>query len=74
MLQETDVVYKLVGPILMSVELPDSKDNVNKRLDFIGAEVSRLEKAISKNYANIPNLNFKALFVDSIIYLKLFDT
>lgn len=28
-------MYKVVGPVLMKVDLGDAKDNVEKRLDFI---------------------------------------
>jgi len=42
LLKEEDIVYKLVGPVLMTVELQDSKDNVGKRLEFIEAEIKKL--------------------------------
>ena len=46
LLKEEDIVYKLVGPVLMTVELQDSKDNVGKRLEFIEAEIKKLDTAI----------------------------
>lgn len=46
---EEDKVYKLVGPVLMSVELEESKSNVSKRLEFIEAEIKKLDSAIGKS-------------------------
>ncbi|TPX39035.1 hypothetical protein SeMB42_g06511 [Synchytrium endobioticum] len=37
------VVYKLIGPVLVKQERVEAADNVNKRIDFITAEISRLE-------------------------------
>ncbi len=39
-------MYKLVGPVLMNVELEESKDNVSKRLEFIETEIKKLDSAI----------------------------
>ena len=48
LLNEDSKVYKLVGPTLMSVELEEAKENISKRLQFIEAEVTNVEKAIGK--------------------------
>jgi prefoldin beta subunit len=37
LLEDSSTVYKMVGPVLMKVDLGDAKDNVEKRLDFIKA-------------------------------------
>ena len=34
-LLEDEQVFKLIGPLLMPVELDDAKENVAKRLEFI---------------------------------------
>eukprot|EP01038_Epipyxis_sp_PR26KG_P014835 gene14835-19934_t len=47
LLGSEDKVYKLVGPVLMSIELEESKDNVSKRLSFIETEVEKVERAIN---------------------------
>mmetsp|Transcript_22192 Transcript_22192/g.21419 ORF Transcript_22192/g.21419 Transcript_22192/m.21419 type:complete len:136 (+) Transcript_22192:50-457(+) len=39
-------VMKLVGPILIPVELEEAKENVGKRLEFIESEVAKIEAAI----------------------------
>ena len=39
-------IYKLVGPILMTVNIDEAKENVSKRLEFIEAEISKLDTAI----------------------------
>lgn len=48
MLGEDVSVYKLVGPALMTVELEEAKENVNKRLEFIEAELQKLDTAIGR--------------------------
>lgn len=43
-------MYKLVGPVMMSIELEESKSNVDKRLQFIEAELKKIDQQIdSKN-------------------------
>jgi len=39
LVEESDVVYKLVGPVLMKEELADARITINKRLDFINKEM-----------------------------------
>jgi prefoldin beta subunit len=45
---DEDSVYKLVGPVLMKVDLEESKENVNKRLQFIEAEITKLDNQIAE--------------------------
>ena len=52
MLDGSEKVYKLVGPVLLSVELDESKENVSKRLEFIEAEIKKLDNGISKWFNN----------------------
>ncbi|XP_064396212.1 prefoldin subunit 6-like [Halichondria panicea] len=40
------VVYKLVGPVLLKQDLTEAKVTVQKRLDYIGKEISRYEDVI----------------------------
>lgn len=37
-------VYKLVGPILAKQDLTEAKTNVEKRIEFIGKEIERMDK------------------------------
>lgn len=39
----SEQVLKLVGPVLISQALDDAKQNVQKRIDYINAEVKRQE-------------------------------
>ena len=48
LLSEDSCVYKLVGPVLMKVDLEESKGNVAKRLEFIEAEVKKLDDQIAE--------------------------
>jgi chaperonin cofactor prefoldin len=53
LLQELDLleaeakVYKLVGPLLMTVELDESKQNVEKRLQLIESELKKIDSSIA---------------------------
>ena len=47
LLEEGGSVYKLVGPVLMSVDLDEAKDNVAKRVEFIETEIKKLDAAIA---------------------------
>lgn len=44
LLEPEAVIYKLIGPALIKQALPESKVNVEKRLEFINAEIERLVK------------------------------
>lgn len=39
-------VLKLVGPVMMSIELNEALQNVTKRLEFIEAEVKKVDSGI----------------------------
>lgn len=44
-LMEKDAsVYKMVGPILAKQDLNEAKSNVEKRIEFIGKEIERMDK------------------------------
>lgn len=38
-IEETDTVYKLIGPILIKTETAEAKLNIEKRLEFINKEM-----------------------------------
>ena len=44
LLEPEAVIYKLIGPALIRQALPESKVNVEKRLEFINGEIERLVK------------------------------
>ena len=46
MLNEDRKVFKLVGPVLMTVELEESKDNVAKRLELIESDIKKIDTSI----------------------------
>ena len=46
-LEEGDNVFKLVGPVLMTIDLEEAKENVAKRVEFIETEISKLDAAIA---------------------------
>ena len=40
----------MVGPILLTVDLDEAKENVGKRLEFIEAEVHKVDASIGKSH------------------------
>jgi len=47
LLEEDAKVFKLVGPVLMTIELDEAKQNVEKRLQFIEAELKKFDTNIT---------------------------
>jgi hypothetical protein len=47
-LADSDPVYKLIGPVLMKVDLNESRENVDKRLQFIEGEITKLDNQIAE--------------------------
>ncbi|XP_031847311.1 prefoldin 6 [Nomia melanderi] len=47
LLKSEDVVFKLVGPVLIKQDLEEAKQNVSKRLEFISSEMKRVEDLIT---------------------------
>lgn len=41
MLESTNTVYKLIGPVLVKQDLGEAKANVGKRLEYINGEIQR---------------------------------
>jgi len=48
LLDDDTSVYKMVGPVLMSQPVDDAKSTVDKRLEFIGGELKKVEAKIEK--------------------------
>jgi len=42
-LTPNNVVFKLVGPVLIKQDQPEAKANIDKRLEFIRGEIKRIE-------------------------------
>jgi len=47
LLSETDTIFKLVGPVLMKVDLEEAKHNVSKRMEFIEKDMKRVDDIIA---------------------------
>ncbi|KAJ7551089.1 hypothetical protein O6H91_07G133400 [Diphasiastrum complanatum] len=46
LLDEDANVYKLIGPVLVKQDLVEAKANVNKRIEYITAELRRLDGSL----------------------------
>uniref|UniRef100_A0A2P2I101 Probable prefoldin subunit 6 n=1 Tax=Hirondellea gigas TaxID=1518452 RepID=A0A2P2I101_9CRUS len=47
-LEENDVVYKLIGPALIRQDLTEAKCSVDKRIEYISNEITRHDSALEK--------------------------
>jgi prefoldin beta subunit len=47
-MNETDVIYKQVGPVLIKQELSESRDNVQSRLEHIKQTLTSVETSIQE--------------------------
>ena len=53
LLDDEDVVYKLIGPILVQQEISDAKIQVDSRIEMINKEIHKLEKNYQTNTKKI---------------------
>ena len=53
LLDDKDVVYKLIGPILVQQETSDAKIQVDSRIEMINKEIHKLEKNYQNNVKKI---------------------
>ena len=52
-LNDEDVVYKLIGPILVQQDIGDAKLQVDSRIEMINKEIHKLEKNYQTNSKNM---------------------
>jgi prefoldin beta subunit len=68
-LDDGDVVYKLVGPILVKQEHEDAKMNVDKRVEFIAKEMyilvlidsQKMDKSLKDNESSLESKRKKVI-------------
>ena len=53
LLEEGDIVYKLIGPILVKQDIAEAKLQVDSRLEMIQKEINKLERNYRENTAKI---------------------
>ena len=53
LLDDEDVVYKLIGPILVQQETSEAKMQVDSRIEIINKEIHKLEKNYQTNSKNM---------------------
>ena len=53
LLDDEDVVYKLIGPVLVQQETGDAKIQVDSRIEMINKEIHKLEKNYQTNSKNM---------------------
>ncbi|CAN7049578.1 unnamed protein product, partial [Brassica rapa subsp. trilocularis] len=49
LLQDDANVYKLIGPVLVKQDLAEANANVRKRIEYISAELKRIDATLQDN-------------------------
>ena len=71
LLDDEDVVYKLIGPVLVQQETGDAKIQVDSRIEMINKEIKKLEKNYQTNAKKIEeNKNKTADIHNKLIQLS----
>ena len=65
LLEDEDIVYKLIGPVLVQQEINDAKMQVNSRLEMINKEINKLERNYRENNKKIEETRNKSLDLQS---------
>ena len=55
LLEEGDIVHKLIGPILVQQDTNESKLQVDHRLELINKEISKLDRTYKENEIKMDN-------------------
>lgn len=64
-LSEESKIFKLTGPVLMPQDYGEAKLNVTKRLEFIEAEIKRVEAKIGEEETSIERTRSQLLEIRS---------
>lgn len=64
-LKDGEVIYKLVGPVLLKQEKVEAESTVNGRLEFIGKEIERQEDQIKEIQEKIEKIKGEIISVQS---------
>ena len=60
-LESDDVVYKLVGSVLIRSDISEAKMNVDSRLDLINKQIKTIESEVDNNNKKIEEIRSKAV-------------
>ncbi|MCQ2816266.1 MAG: prefoldin subunit [archaeon] len=67
MVNEEEIVYKLIGPILIQQDSGDCKIQIDSRLEMIKKEISKLEKNYKENVIKMENKRKKVQDIQNTI-------
>lgn len=65
LLDDSAKIYKLTGPVLLPQEYSEAKMNVEKRIDFIKGEITRVEDKIKLSELDMAAAREKLLAIRS---------
>ncbi|KAF8642571.1 hypothetical protein HU200_067250 [Digitaria exilis] len=68
-------VYKLIGPVLVKQDLAEAKANVKKRIEYISAELKRMDRALKdlEDKQNSKKESVCCILLVFIVTLQLLD-
>ncbi|RLN08842.1 hypothetical protein C2845_PM11G19470 [Panicum miliaceum] len=65
-------VYKLIGPVLVKQDLAEAKANVKKRIEYISAELKRMDRAL-KDLEDKQNIKKESSFTQERLVIVNLD-
>ncbi|PHH87666.1 hypothetical protein CDD83_8576 [Cordyceps sp. RAO-2017] len=60
-----ETIYKLVGPVLLKQDKMEAESTVKGRLDFIGAEITRLEEEVKETQEKMEKKKMEIIQIQS---------
>ncbi|CAE6442728.1 unnamed protein product [Rhizoctonia solani] len=66
-LKPHNTIYKMVGPVLVKQDAEEAKSNVNKRLEFIRGEITRVEQQISDLNKKSDKIKTEVVTIQNVI-------
>ncbi|CEL59077.1 Prefoldin subunit 6 OS=Mus musculus GN=Pfdn6 PE=2 SV=1 [Rhizoctonia solani AG-1 IB] len=66
-LKPHNTIYKMVGPVLVKQDQEEAKSNVDKRLEFIRGEISRVEQQISDLNKKSEKIKTEVVTIQNVI-------
>ncbi|CAE6503609.1 unnamed protein product [Rhizoctonia solani] len=66
-LKPHNTIYKMVGPVLVKQDPAEAKSNVDKRLEFIRGEISRVEQQLSELNKKSEKIKAEVVTIQNVI-------
>ncbi|CAE6484577.1 unnamed protein product [Rhizoctonia solani] len=66
-LKPHNTIYKMIGPVLVKQDPEEAKSNVDKRIEFIKGEITRVEQQISELNLKSEKIKAEVVTIQNVI-------